>query len=427
MQILTAKWVIPMVGEPIAGGAVAIDGDEIVDVGAELDLVNRYPHAERTDYPQHVIMPGLINCHTHLDLSKYQNYADDPVRKMGGGVVNYIEWLIGTLRYKRQIDPSILREAVEEGLNHSIESGTTCVADMGNYEGIFALLEQKGLRGVIFPEVISIESSVSKDMFESAMAIVEKYQEIESDLITVGMGPYSPYTLSRNILRILSQYCRSSQLPLMIHAAASFQEMEFFRDSSGDIADKLFPNIGWDDLPPPHHRTPIQHLLQIGFLDCQPLLTGCTQLTDTDLDVIAQTGSKIVLTLRAGQYLQQGVPDLKKMHDHHILTVIGTDGLPSVDTLSLWDEMRSFIETYRTQMQLSGHQILSMVTSHAAQALGLSEEVGTLEKGKRADLIVVDATSVSEQGDFLLNLIQGVRDYHVKQVMVNGQVLKTVC
>ena len=426
MEILSAKWVVPMVGEPIMAGAVAIEGDEIVDVGFEMDLIDRYPHAEVKDYTDHVIMPGLINCHTHLDMSNYQNFENDPVRKIGGGAVNYIDWLIGCLTYKMNIDGGQVRESVAWGIDQCLQSGTTCVADMGNYEGIFSLLEQKGLRAVVFPEVISCDSSVSKDMFESAMAIVEKYHESsESELVSVGMGPYSSFMLSRNILRILSQYCRSSQLPLMMHVSNSFSEMEFFNDSTGDVAEKLFPVVGWDDLPPSHHKTPIQHLLNLGFFDCRPILVGCTQATPSDLAIIAQTGSKIVITPRSGLFLQQGQPDLQAIFDNHIITALGTDGMPSVDSLSLWDEMRALLQNYQ-QMNLTGHQILSMATKHAAIVLGLDSEIGTLEPGKRADLIVVEASGVSENGDFLLDLISQVKDYHVREVRVGGRVVKTV-
>lgn len=427
MQMITAKWVFPMNAPAIVGGAVVVEGEDIIDVGTEYDMVQRYPHIDRLDFSEHVILPGLINCHTHLDLTHYQNYPGDPVRKMGGGIINYVDWLIDSFRYKRKATSAISHSAIEKGIEDCLQAGTTCVADMGNYEGIFSLLEQKNLRGVVFPEVVSIDSQISKNLFETAMALVEKYQDLESDLVHVGMGPHSPYTLSRNVLRILAQYCRSSQLPLMIHAAATFPEMEFFHNSTGDIADKLFPNIGWDDLPPPHHRTPIQHLMQIGFLECQPLLVGCTQTTEDDLSVIAKSGSKIVITARAGQYLQQGFPDLKKIQEHHILTVIGTDGLPSVDSLSLWDEMRFFYDNYRSKINLTGQQILSMVTHNAALALGLQNEVGTLEKGKKADLIAVNIKTITEQGDILLNLIQEVRDYHVSLVMVNGRVMKSLC
>lgn len=425
MKILSAEYLLPMSSEVLMDGAVAIENDEIIDVGREEDLLKRYPDAEHENFPHHVILPGLINAHAHLDMSLYKDFSADPVRQLGARV-NFVDWLMGCLDYKRRSNLAQLREAVEWAIDESLQAGTTCVAEMGNYEGIFAVLEQKNMRAVVFPEVISFDSSVSKDLFESALAIVEKYQDEDSDLITVGMGPYSPFTLSRNILRIMSHYSRSSNLPLMIHVAGSFSEMEFFHDSTGDIASKLFPNIGWDELPPPHQRTPIQHLSEIGFLDCRPILVGCVQTTDSDLDLIARSGSKIVITTRAGNYLQQGQPDMAKILERRIVTALGTDGIPSVDSLSLWDEMRAFVEYHEHRLPLTGHQVLSMVTSHAAMALGLENDVGSLEKGKRADLLVVDISSIPTGGDLAMNLIKRVRDSHVQTVMVGGHVVKSM-
>lgn len=424
MKIYSAEYLVPMCDKMIVDGAVAVENNEIIDVGREEDLLKRYPDAKQEDFSHHAILPGLINCHTHIDLSLYKNYPADPVRHVGVKV-NYIDWLLNLLKYKHSIDMAHLREAVEIGLDECIQSGTTCVAEMGNFEGIFSIIEQKGIRAVVFPEVMSFDSTFSKDLFESAMAIIEKYQEEDSDLISVGMGPYAPYLLSRNILRIMSQFCRSSNLPLMIHASGTFSEMEFFHNSSGDIATKLFPDLGWDDLPPAHQKTPIQHLYQIGFLECQPILVSCIQTTETDLDYIAQTGSKIVITPRCGHYMQQGQPNFAKIDAKKILTALGTDGLSSVDTLSLWDEMRAFIE-FNKGASLTGERVLAMVTSHAALVLGLQDQIGTLEKGKSADLIIVDVDHIKKDGDFLMNLIKGTHNYHVNLVMVNGQIIKSV-
>lgn len=424
MKIFSAEYVIPLSGPILFDGAVAIEHGEIIDVGQEEELLKRYPDAQHENYSHHAILPGLINAHAHIDLSLYKNYSGDPVRNVGVKV-NYIDWLLGLLKYKHNIDFAHLREAVEEGLDECIQFGTTCVAEMGNYEGIFSILEQKGLRGVVFPEVMSFDSTFSKDLFESAMAIVEKYQEEDSDLITVGMGPYAPYLLSRNILRLMAQYCRSSNLPLMMHVSGTFSEMEFFHNSTGDIASKLFPDLGWEELPPAHQRTPVEHLKEIGFLDCQPILVNCIQTTEKDLDLIAQTGSKIVITPRCGHNMQQGQPNFKKIDEKKILTALGTDGLSTVDTLSLWDEMRAFVE-FNLSLSLTGERVLKMVTSHAAQVLGLGEDVGTLEIGKQADLIVVDVSSVKQEGDFLMNLIQTIHDYHIHLVLVRGAVLKSV-
>lgn len=425
MQILSAKYIVNMVHEPIVGGAVAVEGGEIVDVGRESELVRRYPMSRQVDFPHHAILPGLINCHTHLDMSFYKDYHLDPVRQEGV-TVNFVDWLLGCIQHKKKSTSAMLREAVQWAVDECHQSGTTCVADMSSYEGVFSVLEQKRLRAVVFPEVLSIGHELAKDFFETAMAMIEKYSEQDSPFISVGAGPYSPYLLSRNLLRIISQYCRTSQIPVMIHAAESFSEMEFFHNSSGDIAAKLFPNIGWDELPPEHKKTPIQHLSQIGFLDTKPLLVGCTQLSGTDLNHIAQTGSRVVITSRSHMNLQQGKAPFHEMRQRHILTVLGTDGIPSVNNLSLWDEMRAFVQQHNDVVHLSGQDVLSMVTSHAAMALGFEEEIGTLEKGKKADLIVVNAQNVPFEGDFLMNLIQNTTNYHIENVMIGGKYVKTV-
>jgi len=425
MQILSCKYLITMDGDPIVDGAIAIEAGDIVDVGREEDLLKRFPSAVHEDYPFHAIIPGLINCHTHLDMSLYKNFPYDPVRSEGIDV-NFIDWLLGCIKYKKTVDQSQQHQAVEWGIDECLQSGTTCVADMSTYEGIFSILEQKNMRATLFPEVLSISNDVAKELFESAMAIIEKYMDYDSDLIHVGAGPYSPYLLSRNLLRIMSQFSRSSKIPIMIHAAESFSEMEFFHDSTGDIASHLFPNIGWDELPPEHKKTPIQHLSQIGFLDAAPLLVGCTQVTATDLEHIAQTGCKVVITPRSHMYLQQGKVSYKDMVDKRILTVLGTDGIPSVDTLSLWDEMRTFVKQHSDVIHLTGYEVISMVTTKAALALGLEDEIGSIKKGNRADLVLIDISAISQEGDFLMNMIQDVSNYHIKSVMIGGRNVKTM-
>lgn len=425
MKILSAKYLLTMSSDPLVDGAVAIEGDEIVDVGREEYLLKRYPNAQHEYYPECVIMPGLINCHTHLDMSLHQNFENDPVRNQNSQV-NFVDWLLGCIRYKKLVTSAQQAQAVDWAVEQCIQNGTTCVADMSTYEGIVPLLEQKHLRAVLFPEVMSVGTDAAKDLFESAMAIIEKYLDCDSDLVSVGAGPYSPYMLSRNLLRIMSQYSRSSCIPLMTHVAESFSEMEFFHNSTGDIATKLFPCIGWDELPPEHQKTPVQHLSQIGFLDAAPLLVGCTQVSPKDLDHVAQSGSKIVLTPRSHMNLQQGKAPFKDINDRRILTVLGTDGIPSVETLSLWDEMRAFVKQHADAVHLSGFDVLSMVTSHAAKALGLEEEVGIIEKGRKADIILIDTTTIPSNDDFFMSLVQGVTSYHIKTVIIGGQVVKSV-
>lgn len=409
-------------------GAIAVENGEIVDVGAEKDLRARYKNALREDYPGQVLLPGLINAHTHLDMTLHKDYPFDPVRSMTIDV-NFVDWVMATIAHKKQTPQENLQNAVNQGLEACIEAGTTCVGDMGSYEGIFQCLEQVGIRAVIFPEVLSYDSFMAKDLYENALAIVEKYADFESERISVGIGPYSPYTLSRNILKIMAQYCKSSGLPLMMHTAESFSEMEFFYNSSGDIATLLFPNIGWgDNLPPAFGKTPIAYLDEINFFDCQPILVGCVQATREDLDRIAKKGAKIVWCPRSYDYLKVGLPPFRDILDKKIPLALGTDGISSTNTLSLWDELRFAYEMMTGgNVSVTAQDLFKMVTLHAARVLGLQDSIGSLAIGKKADYIVVDLDKKGKnESDIYLNLLSHTKTYHVRKVVVEGQTLKSV-
>lgn len=427
MEIISAKYVVTMEGEEIFDGAIAVEGDEIIDVGTEKDLLARYEDALHEDYPNHVILPGLINAHAHLDMTLHRDYPFDPVRSIGVDM-SFVDWLLNCIEYKKTATPDKLRQAVEKGIEDSLEAGTTCVGDMGSFEGIFHSLDQAGLRAVIFPEVLSYDSSVAKDLYQTALAIVEKYMEYDSELISVGIGPYSPYTLSRNILRIMSQYCHSSKLPIMMHASESFSEMEFFYNSSGDIATRLFPNIGWgDNLPPAYHKTPIQHLEEIDFLSVSPILVGCSQMTPEDISRLAKYRAKVIWCPRSNEYLKLGRAPIKKMRDQKVCVALGTDGISSVNTLSLWDELRKAFELNAQEgWGLSAKELLAMVTTEASHALGLSQDIGSFSKGKKADYLVVEMGELSKGEDIYAHLIQNTKTYHLHKIVINGRTIKSI-
>ena len=408
-----------MEGPPLLSGAMAVDQGEIIDVGLEQDLINRYPDTPIAEYPTQIIMPGLINAHTHLDMTFHQEHALDPVRNPNQDV-NFVDWLISCIDYKRKQSHERLRDAVKEGISQSIEAGTTCVGDMGSYEGVYQCLNEAGLRGVVFPEVMSFDSRIAQDLFEAAMSIVERYMDSDSDLITVGLAPYSPFTLSRNLLKIMAQYCWSSNIPLMMHTAESFSEMEFFFDSTGDIATKLFPNVGWgEDLPPAFRKSPIAYLDEIEFLGAKPILAGCVQVSSNDMERMSAKGAQVVWCPRSNNYLKLGQAPVVKMSQAGIPIALATDGLSSNNSLSLWDEMR-----FAKGMVpgLSAENLLKMVTLEAAKILGVSEQVGSLKIGKRSDYLIVN---IDTDTDHVYEaLIDGGHDYRVQRVVVNGRALK---
>ncbi|MBX7147445.1 amidohydrolase family protein [bacterium] len=426
MDIISAKYLITMDAPPLMAGAIAVENGEIIDVGSEKDLLARYENALLEEHPHHVLMPGLVNAHTHLEMTLHKNYPYDPVRQMAVDV-SFVDWLISCIDYKKQSGPERLRQAVQEGLDAVIESGTTCVGDMGSFEGLPVCLDEVGIRAVIFPEVLSYDSSVAQDLYETAMAMIEKYMDFDSDLIGVGAGPYSPYTLSRNILKIMAQYCRSSNLPLMMHTAESFSEVEFFYNSTGDIATRLFPNIGWGDtLPPAFHKTPVHYLEDIDFLRASPILVGCSQITPADVDRIAASGSKIAWCPRSARYLKEGVPPIAQLLAKNVVLGLGTDGISSVNTLSMWDEMRMALEILKNAQGGEAETVLKMATVGGAKVLGLSDQIGTLTPGKRADYILVDTAHHDDTSNLYAALIHHTKGFHVQKVVVDGKTIKNM-
>lgn len=425
MQIISAKYLLTFNSALQMNGAIAIENGEIIEVGSFDDLKKNYPNATQEVYSQHVLMPGLINAHTHLDLGGHKNYPFDPVRNIVPEV-HFAEWLISCIDYKKQADPKNIREAIAEGLESSIEWGTTCVGEMGDFEGIFPLLKKLGMRSVVFQQMLHSATSQAQDRYESALGLVEKYQAEADPLLRVGLAPYSAYTVSRNILRLMSSYAASTHIPMMIHAAESFAEMELFYNSTGEMITQLFPHLGWkDDVPPVFQKTPIAYLDEIGFLATKPALVGCVQTTPDDHERIKKSESKVIITPRSNNFLKLGAVALDKMHAKGICIALATDGLSSNSNLSLWDELRFLNEQLaESGSDISSEELLKMVTVNAAQAINVYDLVGSFAIGKRADYIVVKVGE-EEIADIYSHLIENTKGYHITQVAVDGKILKS--
>lgn len=425
MQIISAKYFLPINSPMIQHGAIAIENGEIIEVGSFDDLKKNYPNATQEVYSQHVLMPGLINAHTHLDLGGHKNYPFDPVRTLVPEV-HFAEWLISTIDYKKNANPKNIREAIQEGIESSIEWGATCVGEMGDCEGIFPLLEKSGIRSVVFQQMLHSAASQAQDRYESALGLVEKYQDQADPLMSMGLAPYSAYTVSRNILRLMSSYAASTHIPLMIHVAESFAEMELFYNSTGEMITQLFPYLGWkEEVPPAFRKTPIAYLDEIGFLAAKPALVGCVQTTPDDHERIKKSESKVIITPRSNNFLKLGAVALDKMHAKGICIALATDGLSSNSNLSLWDELRFLNEQLaEAGSDISSEELLKMVTVNAARAINVEDSVGSLSVGRRADYIVVKV-GAEDIADIYSHLIENTKGYHITQVAVDGKLLKS--
>ncbi len=412
-------------------GAIAVEMGRIHAFGSREQLLERYPDAEFKEHTGCVLMPGLINAHCHLDLVSYFNPDIVPGSEVFFEPEEQLEFasmLVDTIDYKHDAKTEEVIMGIQRGVARLIETGVTCVGDMTHFEGTFKILREAGLRAVVFPEILAGRGELAQQKFEIALALLDKYTDATHDRIRVGLGPYAPYLLSRNLLKIISQHARDAMIPLMIHAAESFAEMEFFFDSQGTIATEVFPSLGWNELPPAQRKTPVTYLSEIGFFEAPTVIVGGLQLADKDFSLLARHLVRVVWCPTVTQSLKHGQFPYGKLSEYGIPTGLGTEIWMERMGFNLWEEMRSAVRI-GAQPLPAPREVLRMATIGGARALGLDHITGTLEENKKADYIIVHAPTWDplEGNDALFErLVRTTEPQHVRKVVVGGAILKSV-
>lgn len=413
----------------IDNGAVAVELGRIHAFGTLSDLKEKYPSAEVKNFPDGVLMPGLVDAHCHLDLVAFHNPLrfgeEESIEEEPG---DFASVLVDTIDFKHDAKPEILIEGIRRGINRLIETGVTCVGDMTHFEGTFKLLRETGLRAVVFPEVLAGRGEAAQQKFEVALALLEKYSDATHDRVRVGLGPYAPYLLSRNLLKIISQHARDASIPLMIHAAESFAEMEFFFDSQGSIATDVWPSLGWQELPPAQRKTPIAYLADIGFFEAPTTIVGGLHLSAKDFPLLARHLVRVVWCPTNNRLMKHGQLPYAKLQEHGIPTGLGTESWTGRMGFNMWEEMRRAIADAANPPP-SAKETLRMATVGSARTLGLDHLIGTLEEGKKSDYIIVHKPAWQrEDGDDALyeRLITKTEPQHVRQVVVGDGILKSI-
>lgn len=430
MEIITATRMLPLTGDCpiIKDGAITVDMGKIHDVGTVDELKSRYPDAELKSYPSCVLMPGLVNAHCHLDLVEFF----DAVRPFDTDAplytTDFVDMLLSSIDYKHDAKPDAVMNGVRRGTDRLIETGVTCLGDMTHFEGTFKILRETGLRAVVFPEILAGRGEAAQQKFEIALALTEKYNDATHSRVRVGLGPYAPYLLSRNLLKIISQHAKDASIPLMIHAAESFAEMEFFFDSQGQIATEVFPSLGWIDLPPAFRKTPVEYLADIGFFDAPTTIIGGMHLSGKDFPILSRHLVRVVWCPSSSKLMKLGQFPRAKFVESRIPIGLGTDVWHVRNGFNMWDEMRIATVEGSTAPP-SGKEAIQMATMGSAITLGIEHLVGSLEIGKRADYIIVSAEWADEEpeDESLYNkLVDATEPQHIRQVVVNGNILKSI-
>jgi len=375
--VLRGAWVLTMAGPNIEHGAVAIDGGKIVAVGKSSDISAQYT-GTTTMATDGAILPGFVNAHTHVPMTLFRGIADD---------LDLMDWLQHYIfpAEAKNVTADFVKWGTRLAAAEMIQSGTTTFADMYYFESDIARETKKaGLRGVLGETVIDFPVPDNKTWPE-AMAYVRNYaKEWKGDpMITPAIAPHAPYTVSREHLIEVRKLATELGIPILIHVSETKNEL-------ADVAKKT------------DGMTPGQYLDSIGFLGKDVVAAHGVWLTAGEIKTFAQRGTGVAHCPESNEMLASGIAPVVDMRKAGMNVGLGTDGpAGSNNNLDMVEEAASAARLQKIGRMdpkaLTARDVLEMATIGGARVLGLADKIGTLEAGKRADVIVISLAAPKSQ------------------------------
>jgi aminodeoxyfutalosine deaminase len=372
MIIVKAKYLITDPESCIENGAVVIQGTRICRVDT-FDNVMAYAGVQKViDLGNAVILPGLINIHTHLDLTNLQN----PIKPTN----NFTHWIFQIIGARMQWKDDDYISSLEKGIKFCIESGTTTVADIANTGHSFSVLKNSPLRKVVYKEVLGLNPDYAGDAIKKAQS--ELSGIMRDDLLSIGISPHAPYSVSKELYQAVAQFAHDRRMPVSTHIAETQDEIEFLLKGTGNLPVLLRKlRVLADNWCPPG-LTPIRYLQETGILYTNPIFIHCNYITDDEISLIKSSGVSVAFCPRSHHFFGHTNHPVQKLLNAGITVGLGTDSLASNNTLSILDEMK-FLSRHSSVLPKT---LLAMATIHGAKALGLELKTGQVKEGFEADL-----------------------------------------
>ncbi len=405
--LITARWIIPVIPENtvLEQHTLAIDKGLIVALLPSEEIKARYTlrsDGAEHDLGEHVLMPGLINCHSHTAMSLLKGYADDTALQ------TWLEEHIWPAE-GQHVSESFVADGTQLAMAEMIKTGTTCFADMYFYPEVAAkVCAEAGMRSQITVPVLDFPTnwgSGPDEYLAKGEAVFEAYQD--NDLITIGYGPHAPYTVSDDAFNKLVKKAEQWQAPIQIHVHETAFEVEQAIKDTG--------------------KRPTERLRDLGVLSSRTQCVHMTQIDDTDIDVLQSTGAHVMHCPESNLKLASGFCPVDRLQNAGVNVALGTDGSASNNDLDMFGEMRSAAILAKAVAgnpeALSAHKALSMATLNGAKALGIDALVGSLEVGKQADLTAMSMTALGMLPLYnpVSQLVYCNNSHNVSHVWVKGR------
>jgi 5-methylthioadenosine/S-adenosylhomocysteine deaminase len=391
-------------GRVIPNGAVAINEDRILGVGTADDINQAYSASQKIDVRGQVILPGLVNTHTHAPMVLYRGLADD---------LALMDWLNKYIfpAEAKTVSPDFVRIGTRLAALEMIQSGTTTFADMYYFEDDIAqATHEAGLRAVLGQSVIKFPVADAKTPEEAlvrADAFIKKWKD--DPLVTPALAPHAPYTVEPATLKAVREMANRYGVPMLIHLAETRDEVKIIQDA--------------------HHQSPTQYLDSLGLWNGRSLAAHAVWLDAADMDTLAQRGVGLAHNPGSNMKLASGIAAVPQWIEHGIHAGLGTDGAASSNDLDMFEAMRLAALLHKiassNPQAMPARLALELATRRGAEALGLADRIGSLEPGKQADLITVamDGARQTPMFDPVSHLVYVTHGDDVRNTIVAGRVL----
>ena len=388
----------------IDNGGVAVKDGRIVAIGNSAEIDRSYSAREVIDAAGKVVVPGLINGHTHVPMTLFRGIADD---------LDLQEWLTKYIfpAEAKNVTEDFVRVGARLGLAEMIRSGTTTYCDMYYFEDAIADETFKaGMRGVLGETVIDFPVADNKTNAE-AMAYVERFVAHwkGNSLITAAIAPHAPYTVSEEHLKAVRAFSDRTGAPIVTHISETKREV--------------------DDSIKARGAAPIDYLNRIGFLNDRVIAAHVVWPSEEELSLLKKLGVGIVHNPQSNMKLASGVAPVPEMLKRDLPVGLGTDGAASNNDLNLWEEMDTAAKLHKLISKdpkvVSAQEAFEMATIRGARALHLENEIGSIEKGKRADLVIVDLDDLNQTPYYNIysDLVYAAKAGDVRTVVIQGRVV----
>ncbi len=406
ITVIKPKWLLTVNDQfdLLTDAALVMENDLIKDILTEVEL-SSHPElsaAETIILDNHVLMPGLVNTHTHAAMSLLRGIAND---------LPLMEWLNNHIwpAETKWINRQFIEDGVRLSVAEMIRGGTTCFNDMYFFPDVMAqTCQQMGIRattGLIVLDFPTVWAQSADEYLSKAMAVIDEVREYP--LISTALAPHAPYTVSDKPLEKIAMYSNELDIPVHMH----IHETQF----EVDEAEK---NTG---------MRPLQRLDQLSLLNTSLMAVHMTSLNQMEMERIAETGVNIVHCPESNLKLASGFCEVDQLLAQNINISLGTDGAASNNDLDMFGEMRTATLLSKgvsgNASSCNAETTIRMATINGAKALGLSEQIGSLEPGKKADMIAVDFSQLNTQPvyDPISQLIYAANSLQVSHSWINGE------